>query len=127
MNRVRQASASVSIDEDAWDKLGMRLVELEAAEVRNYRDAVERRNETEYKFDGGLRVVDIRSGSAAARQGIRSGDVLVGLHKWKTLSFDNISYILRESTLSKDAEEVSFYIVRSGETLFGKLPVTWIR
>ena len=127
MNRVRQASANVSIDEDAWEKLGMRLVELDASEVRSYRDAVERRNETEYKFDGGLRVVDIRSGSAAAKQGIRSGDVLVGLHKWKTLSFDNISYILRESTLSKGADEVTFYIVRSGETLFGKLPVTWTR
>ena len=125
--RVRHASATVSIDEDAWEKLGMRLVELEASEIGKYRNAVRKRAKSDYEFDGGLRVVDIRSGSAAAKQGIRSGDVLVGIHKWKTLSFDNISYILRDSKLAKDEKDVTFYIVRSGETLFGKLPVTWVR
>jgi serine protease Do len=125
-NRIQQASASVSVGEEAWQSLGMRLVELSGDEVEQYQKVVEKRTTTDYRFDGGLRVVDIRSGSPAAKQGIRSGDVLVGLHKWKTLSFDNISYILRESKIKKD-EEVTFYIVRSGETLFGNLPATWIR
>ncbi|MCA9217925.1 MAG: trypsin-like peptidase domain-containing protein [Planctomycetales bacterium] len=125
-SQIRQATAVVSIDEEAWEKLGMRLVELTPTEMSEYKQEVEEKGTKSYKFDGGLRVSDVRSGSAAAEQGIRSGDVLVGLHKWKTLSFDNVSYILRESTITKD-QEVTFYIVRSGETFLGKLPATWVR
>ena len=43
---------------------------------------------------GGLTVSAVRPDSPAARQGIRCGDVLVGMHKWETTKMDHVSYVL---------------------------------
>jgi serine protease Do len=114
-----------SIEEIAWSKLGLRLVELTRDEIARYRRIVTSQAGSDYKLDGGLRVASIRANSPASQQGIRPGDVLVGLHKWKTMSFDNVAYILREPELAQQAT-VTFYIVRGGDTLYGQLPVTWL-
>jgi serine protease Do len=124
-NQRQESAVPQTVDEIAWRKLGLRLVELSPEELSRYRRLMKAQPGSDYKFDGGLRVVSTRSSSPAAQNGIRPGDVLVGLHKWKTMSFDNIAYILREPEITQQTA-VTFYIVRGGDTFFGQLPVTWI-
>jgi serine protease Do len=100
----------------AWDKLGLRLAEEPVDEVR----------QSSSPFKGGLRVLSVRPASPAARQGVRPGDLLVGLHKWETSSIADLAYILKEPNVAvKDS--VKFYVLRGDETLYGHLPVTWRR
>jgi serine protease Do len=65
-------------------------------------------------------VLDVRADSPAAQQGIRRGDVLVGMHVWETISLENIAYILERDDLSK-LDSVVFYIVRGSDTLYGHM------
>jgi serine protease Do len=70
-----------------------------------------------------MRVTDVRAGSPAGREGIRKGDILVGLHKWETISLDNIAYIL-DSDEFTEAMPAKFYILRGNDTLFGQIRVS---
>jgi serine protease Do len=72
------------------------------------------------RYRGGLNVVDVRPGSPAAQQGIRRGDVLVGMHIWETISLENIAYILERDDLNK-LESIVFYIIRGNDTLYGHM------
>jgi serine protease Do len=72
------------------------------------------------RYRGGLTVLDVKPGSPAAQQGIRRGDVLVGMHVWETISLENIAYILDRDDLGQ-LDSVVFYIVRGSDTLFGHL------
>jgi len=80
-----------------------------------------RRMNTRYR--GGLKVIGVRPDSPASLQGIRYGDILVGMHKWETVSMDNVAFIL-ESEAVRSNEPVKFYVLRGGETLFGHLQVS---
>ena len=74
------------------------------------------------KYRGGLRVVDVRSDSPAAREGIVPGDILVGMHRWQTSSLQDIDYVINRTNLSR-LGEVRFYIMRGSETLYGDINV----
>lgn len=74
------------------------------------------------KFHGGMSVVDVRSGSPAEEGGIRSGDVLVGLHIWETVSSARVDYVLNRPDFGEHAP-VKFYILRGSQTLYGQMPV----
>ena len=65
----------------------------------------------------------VRGGSTSDRQGIRRGDVLVGLHKWETISMENIAYVL-DSDEFLAAQPAKFFILRGDETLFGHMNVS---
>ena len=67
-----------------------------------------------------MRVVDVRAGGPAAKQGIRAGDILVGMHEWETASEQDIRYITTRANLTSRGA-VKFYILRDGETLFGHM------
>jgi serine protease Do len=114
---VRQrpvASAEESISNKCWETLGLKLERLTKANSRQlepFRD----------KYRGGMRVVDVRPTSAAAAFGIKRGDVLVGLHVWETVRWDDINYILNQSTLINGTEGMKFYVVRGQEVLYGSL------
>jgi serine protease Do len=97
----------------AWQVLGLRLAPIS--------DKTFRRLTNQYR--GGLRVMAVRPDSPAANQGIRYGDVLVGMHKWETVSLDNVAYIL-ESDEFRDSQPVKFYILRGSETLYGHMQVS---
>ena len=75
------------------------------------------------KYRGGLSVVAVRPDSPAAKQGIRRGDVLVGMHIWETVSPENVDYVLNRQDFA-DFSPVKFYILRGSETLYGHLPVS---
>jgi serine protease Do len=95
-----------------WSTFG---VKLDAIPPRTFR-------QLQSRYNGGLKVVAVRSDGPAAQQGIRYGDVLVGMHKWETISLDNIAYIL-ESEEFRSSQPVKFYILRDDETLYGHLHI----
>jgi len=102
-----------NVTDRSWQVLGLRLTPMN--------DKTFRRVSTQYR--GGLRVTAVRPDSPAASQGIRSGDILVGMHKWETVSLDNVAYIL-DSDEFRQSQPVKFYILRGSETLFGHLQVS---
>ena len=93
-----------------WDTIGLKLTPMDSAEFKSLNT----------RYRGGLKVMDVKKNGAAYLQGIRSGDVLVGVHVWETISLENIAYIMDREDLSK-AEPVIFYIVRGTDTLYGHL------
>lgn len=108
----RLAAKPKSVAERLWEQLGVKFTAVAPDEVR------ERRT----RYNGGLKVTEVRTDSPARRQGIRTGDILVGMHVWETVSLENVEYVLTRPELSEIAP-VKFYIVRDGETLAGRLPV----
>jgi len=97
----------------AWDVLGLHLAPVSAQEFKQYQS----------KYRGGLSVTEVRPDSPAAKQGLRHGDVLVGMHIWETINMDNVNYILTRADLS-DLEPMKFYILRNNETLYGHFNVS---
>lgn len=104
---------AMSVDR-SWDLLGVKLEKAESGfPIPNQ------------PYRGGMKVVELRSGGPAESNGIRQGDVLVGLHIWETVSNDNIEYVLNHPQL-QTLGPLKFYIVRNGETLFGHFRLTSI-
>lgn len=105
-------ATAVASDDRYWDVLGMRLAPMPGDTFNRY--------QTRYR--GGLLIKDVRADGPAAQQGIRRGDVLVGMHVWETISLDNVNYILTRPDFT-DQSAIKFYILRRGETLYGHLRV----
>ncbi len=102
-----------TLAERSWEILGLRLEVMPADRVQSVSS----------RYNGGLKVIDVRPDGPAARQGIRRGDVLVGMHKWETVSLDNVQFILSSAEFAK-AQPVKFYILRGSETLYGHMRVS---
>jgi len=96
-----------------WDLLGLRLTVIPTQQFKQYNS----------RYRGGLAVAAVRTGSPAAKQGIRKGDVLVGMHVWETITPDNVDYILNRPDFA-EIEPVKFYILRGSEILYGHLAVS---
>ncbi|MBC7819382.1 MAG: hypothetical protein IAG10_21060 [Planctomycetaceae bacterium] len=118
LKRVKErAGLSVPADPDAvndalWSWLGFKLAKLEAGEKL---PAV-----VSSRYRGGMRVTEVRAKSSASANAIRQGDILVGLHNFETVSFENVKYVLEHSEV-RAATSVKFYVVRGSETLYGFL------
>ncbi|HVA47267.1 MAG TPA: trypsin-like peptidase domain-containing protein [Pirellulales bacterium] len=99
-----------------WDTIGLEARPITAKQFQHH-------HRTRYR--GGLLVREVRPDSPAARQGIRRGDILVGMHIWETVSLDNLAYILNRSDLAS-LEPLKFYILRENEpqTLYGFLQLS---
>ena len=102
--------ADVPIEERCWKELGVRVQPVPAAKVQKLQS----------RYRGGLAVTEVRSGGPAAEQGIREGDILVGLHVWETIAPDNVSYILDKAG-EEHLNPIKFYVLRGRETLFGHI------
>jgi serine protease Do len=93
-----------------WNEIGLKLGPLNESEFRAHGS----------RYRGGLKVVNVRQEGPAAQQGIRAGDILVGMHIWETVTMDNVTYILdREDFV--DFQPLKFFIVRGNETLYGHM------
>jgi len=97
-----------------WETLGLELRPIASEEFRQ---------QYETRYRGGMTVAAVRPQSPAAAQGIRRGDVLVGIHQWETLSLDNVLWIIRDPGFVS-LNPVKFFILRGSETLYGFLPIT---
>ncbi|MAT15841.1 MAG: serine protease [Planctomyces sp.] len=95
-------------DDPIWMTLGLRLIPTAVSSER---------------YRGGMKVVDVRKGSAASQNGIRAGDILVGLHKWETINYDNVSYVLEHPQLASFSP-LRFFILRGQETRYGNLQIS---
>lgn len=111
-----QAVVRAQSDDSARDKafrmMGVRIAPVSDAEKRQLGDS----------YRGGMKVTEVKSQSSAAQNGIRVGDVLVGLHVWETVTYDNINYVLDHQQLHT-FNPLKFYILRGSETLYGHLQV----
>ena len=101
-----------SAADKAWRMMGVRIAPVSEAEQKQLGG----------RYNGGLKVTEVKAQSSAAQNGIRVGDVLVGLNVWETISFDNITYVLDHPQLST-FNPLKFYILRGNETLYGHLQV----
>jgi serine protease Do len=93
-----------------WQLLGMKLSPVPKSENASLFA----------RYRGGMRIDAIRPDGPAANQGIRPGDVLVGMHVWETISPDNVLYVVDHAEFER-FQPVKFYIVRGGETLYGHM------
>ncbi len=100
----------LSETDPVWELIGLRLQPIAAKQFQQFKS----------RYRGGLAVVDVRPDSPAAKQGIRGGDVLVGMHVWETVSLENVNYILGRSDFTQ-LDPLKFYIIRGSETLYGHL------
>ncbi len=117
-NRVERPATEATEDDTyeadlAWNMLGMRLAALSDQEINNVTP----------RYHGGMRVLEIRPDSPAQRNGIRVGDVLVGLHVWETINPNNVEYVVTHSNLS-GFNPLKFYVLRGKETLYGYLQLS---
>jgi serine protease Do len=100
------------VEDDAWRVLGLRLEEVERSSL----------GDIDAEYNGGLKVTSVRSEGLAFRHGIRSGDVLVGMHIWETVSMRDLDYILNKAKLADD--DIRFLVLRNQTTRVGNLPLT---
>ncbi|WP_146408766.1 trypsin-like peptidase domain-containing protein [Allorhodopirellula heiligendammensis] len=98
----------------AWQVIGV--------SVRPAGDAFTRRMNMQLQtnYRGGLMITDVRTGSAADQQGLRSGDVLLGIHSWQTSSLGDLAEILQQPEI-RQGPNAKFYIVRRDQTLYGHM------
>jgi len=100
--------------ERVWQRLGLKLVAVDDAEFKKLGTP----------FNGGLQVVEVREGSAADERGIVKDDILVGLDRWETRTLDNVAFVLANADGHREGD-ISFYILRNGKTLVGRMPLAF--
>ena len=100
------------IQDRTWNMLGLRVRRVPAKQVRSKSSF----------YNGGLVVTEVRSGGPADAEGIRHGDILVGMHEWETAKLADLTYILSSPEIAT-LEEVRFYILRGRSTFFGDIYV----
>lgn len=98
--------------EKSWDVLGMKLTS-----IPNGTNLL-----ANQPYRGGLLVTDVRVTSPADSNGIKKGDVLVGLHVWETVTQNNVDFVLDHQDF-KTINPLKFYILREGETLYGHFQI----
>lgn len=102
----------VNPQQGAWELLGLKLDPVSSSQFSQFKT----------RYRGGMWVTDVRQGGPAYDQGIRAGDILVGLHIWETISQENITHILSRPDFSK-LQPLKFYVLRNGKTLYGFMPL----
>ena len=108
---MKAASPSTRVGDPAWSVLGVKLSNIDSEDLRRLTS----------RYNGGMRVLEVRDGSPADRRGIKDGDVLVGIHIWETTSFKDMRYILSRPEVTDADQGVSFFILRGREEFFGNI------
>lgn len=104
-----KSKSKTEIEKTIFEKLGLKLVED---------DEIPELAETAYH--GGLRIVDVDERGSPRKDGIRKGDILVGLHLWETTSFEDVDFVLSHPTVIQNGK-LKFYVIRNETTFYGTL------
>jgi len=99
--------------ERVWESLGVKLQPVSGSQLRSYQK----------QYRGGLMVTAVKKDSPASIDGIRQGDILLGIHIWETISLENVIYILNTDEFSS-LQPVKFLILRNEATYYGHLSTT---
>ncbi|QDS90487.1 putative periplasmic serine endoprotease DegP-like precursor [Rosistilla ulvae] len=102
-----------------WTSFGIQGEPVAEATMQD----LNRRMETAY--GAGLKITSVRPGSQADRQGMQSGDVLLGIRNWQTSSLNDLDYILRSDEF-RSGNQSQFFIIRSNKTMIGYLQVAQV-
>ncbi len=121
MNVVSAAEEGVM--NRAWDLLGLRLENLNEVDRAEIAGKAYPGARKPVRYNGGLRVVSVRSGSVASRF-VNEGDILLGLDGFETLGPTNISYILRDARISNSAPMKCQILRKGGNPVEGTLTLT---
>jgi serine protease Do len=109
---VARASSEPTEADRFWRVLGVRLAPVPQDRARMIPS----------RYKGGLLVTEVRSDSAAAKNGIRKDDILVGLWGFETLKFEDVSWILGHPEQANAPEEKDrYYVIRGQQTLYGRM------
>ncbi|MGV3483214.1 MAG: trypsin-like peptidase domain-containing protein [Planctomycetaceae bacterium] len=108
------APATMAADAQAlaWTAIGVKVQPVPKATMQRVNSRIRK------SYRGGLLVSDVRKGSPADSQGIRSGDILIGLHGFQTSSINELQGILNKVAQQEPAQG-QFLIVRSDQTMYG--------
>lgn len=107
---VKSLSGATNVSDLAWRTMGVRVKSMPE---RDFAQLATR-------YRGGLQVVAVRAGSPAELEGIQIGDILVGMHDWETISYENLDYILKNKSVTQRGA-IRFYILRERDTLYGDI------
>lgn len=101
---LQPASPSTASTADVvWRRVGARFYPVGAEAVAG----------VDRQLRGGLLVQDVGTGSAAARAGLKPGDVLIGLHLWESINLENVTFVLNHKDLPTFLP-VKAYFIRDG-------------
>lgn len=92
-----------------WEEIGIRVVPVK------FKDSNKQTN-----YRGGLKITEVKPNSPATKEGLKSGDILLGLHRWTTATFENLNYVLN-TEMFQTRTPMSFYIYRNNDFLYGEL------
>ncbi|MBT4694516.1 MAG: PDZ domain-containing protein [Planctomycetaceae bacterium] len=92
-----------------WQEIGIRVVPVKF-----------KASSKQASYRGGLKITEVKATSPATNEGLKSGDILLGLHKWETVTFENLSYVLN-TEMFQTRKPMSFYIYRDADFLYGEL------
>jgi serine protease Do len=106
-------SAAPRIDETAWSTIGIKLAPFaNATELRKYASDLR----------GGMLIREVRSGSPAELAGLSTGDILVGMHQFETVSENHVRYVL-DLQQNEQLDRLAFHVVRDGRMYRGWLNI----
>ena len=106
----------LSTNMPVWNVLGLNLTE----EPRSTFNSIN----THYR--GGMHVESVQPNSAAAKEGILPGDIIVGIGQWETASAKDIDYVIARVNRGQTGK-VKFYVLRGQNMLYGHLDVVAAR
>ena len=112
LSSIPTAKTVHPVAETAWSRMGIRAVSIN-----------KKFNTKKTSYRGGLKVLEVRADSPADAQGIQPGDIILGIHKWETITLDNLSFVL-ENIIVRNRDSVSFYVYRDTEFLFGQISLS---
>jgi serine protease Do len=98
------------MESSVWASFGLRLREADKKQVQQAASLLK----------GGLKVIAVKKGSPADRAGIRTGDILVGLHEWEILSLQHVAWVLARDGF-QNLLPIRFYIVRDNQLRVGRI------
>ncbi len=88
-----------------WSALGLRLEPAAPSQLKSYQK----------QYRGGMVVTAVRNDGPAAQEGIKRGDILLGMDVFETISLENVAYVVKKTETA--AQPLKFLLIH-GETIY---------